>query len=113
MMTKLVGPEESFGELLQHALLVHNAVPHVSTGESPFYLLTGMDPAIPGWALFTRESTLSERLIGLKEKRFYALVQWKLKRLAEAQASAPETLKEGDVVIYEFEQLPNHALCNT
>lgn len=66
MMTRRYHRKETYEDLLQQALLVHNAVPHVSTGEAPHYLLTGMDPAIPGWALFTRQEPTTARLIGLK-----------------------------------------------
>lgn len=49
MSTVVMEPDETFQDLLQYAMLAHNCVPHVSTGESPFYLLTGIDPRLPGW----------------------------------------------------------------
>lgn len=41
--------EEQFEYVLPHATQIHNACPHSATGQSPFYLLFGMEPTLPGW----------------------------------------------------------------
>lgn len=104
--THVVEPLKTLEDIVQQAFLVHNAVPHVATGESPFYLLTGEDPVLPGWNLITRRKPEEERLIDLREDRFYQNVLYRINLQRVLAARPPSKFKAGDIVIYQFRQQP-------
>lgn len=106
MKTYSAQPADCFEDVVQAGFLVHNAVPHTSTGESPFFLLTGEDPSIPGWDLFTRRVPEEERLLTLEADRFRDLVLHKLRLEKAAPKGPPGDLKVRDIVVYQYRQDP-------
>ena len=62
--------ELSFDEALSSSVTIHNSCPHCTTGYTPYYLLYGFEPTLPGWqSIQRRNEENKERLTTLKEVR--------------------------------------------
>lgn len=103
MKTAVPAEQEGFEDLLQQAVLVHNAVPHSSTGEAPARLVFGTDLALPGWKLFVRPADEEVRLVSLKARRLHAMIMTKIRTLKRIDQKV-ETFKKGDFVLYQFKE---------
>lgn len=92
--------EEKFEDVLRYATQIHNACPHSATGQSPFYLLFGMEPTLPGWqGLQSQRKDEDTRLLKLAEHRGKAMVKQQL--LADGQLTLVKSkVKIGDWVVY-------------
>eukprot|EP00923_Selenidium_pygospionis_P022853 GHVN01039640.1.p1 GENE.GHVN01039640.1~~GHVN01039640.1.p1 ORF type:complete len:113 (-),score=9.18 GHVN01039640.1:246-584(-) len=74
--------------MVTDAVKVHNANPHITTGETPFALLFGQDMILPGWQELT--SVIKE------EERTFKMTNRRMRDLILAQA------KRGDIVSYQL-----------
>lgn len=92
--------EGKFEDVLRHATQIHNACPHSATAQSPFYLLFGMEPTLPGWQGLQIQSKDAEtRLLRVAEHRGKALVKQRL--MADEQLTLVKSeVKPGDWVVY-------------
>jgi hypothetical protein len=98
--------EDTFDILVQEAVLIHNSVPHVSTGEAPAMLLMGVDLVLPGWRQFQERETDELRLLRLKDRRIRKTCRLTMRR----QFPLKETIEEGpghhfevnDIVVYRL-----------
>ena len=52
----------SFEEALACAVDVHNTTPHISVGETPFFMMFGMEPCFPGRQRFAKEQDQQQRV---------------------------------------------------
>jgi hypothetical protein len=85
---------------LQSAISVHNATPHLSTGHSPYFMLFGCEPVLPGWqALQRHQDSTAVRSLARADALNRELCRLKVQ--AEVQLVKPdEKLKPGDWVVY-------------
>lgn len=68
----------------------------------------GQDPNIPGWELFCRRPGEEERLLTITDRRFHFMILHKIRLVERLERSKPPALKQGDVVIYQLTQAPEH-----
>lgn len=54
---------------LRDAVKVHNAVPHLGTGESPYFLMFGFEPVFPGWQSLSHNVNTPVMRLKLADKR--------------------------------------------
>lgn len=85
---------------LQEALMAHNFVPHQATGESPYFLVFGKDPNLPGAELFTRNYAEEERLIRLQDSVALRAVFKRLEFLRSLEGEPISNIKANDLVVY-------------
>lgn len=89
--------EESFDAALADATAVHNATPHVANGESPFFMLFGCEPFLPGWQqLIGRDDNL--RRWNQKMRRQMELVRRNVQDSGLKEVD--ESIAVGDWVIF-------------
>eukprot|EP01071_Lankesteria_metandrocarpae_P012085 Lankesteria_metandrocarpae@DN5491_c1_g1_i1.p1 len=91
-----VEPSTHVSELLRDATLVYNAIPKVSTGRSPFCVLTGLEMRLPGLASFCGGVDEQSRCLTISEMRFRALVR---SQVVERDFSAQEKIAENEIVV--------------
>ena len=91
--------ECTFEEALACAVTVHNATPHVATGESLYCMMFGLEPVLPSWQRFQRGASMINRANRLAEMRhkqaMRALLMSRAPRLSETT-----NLRVGDYVVY-------------
>lgn len=92
--------EDKFEDVLRCATQIHNACPHSATGQTPFYLLFGMEPTLPGWqGLQPQQKDAETRSLRVLENRGRALARQRL--LADEQlVVTKQHVKVGDWVVY-------------
>lgn len=101
-----VQPFPAFEELVADATLLHNATPNATTGESPGFLLYGVDPVLPGLAPFISapDEDLRQQLV--RHQRLHRLMQEKLRAwrppTEDGGDTAGEQYRIGDVVTYRL-----------
>lgn len=91
-------PNLDFSTALADAVAVHNATPHVSTRESPYAMLFGFEPTMPGWQTFAIKGTAEGRK-GLRlQRRQAAMIRARLENEKRA-LTPPTTIVPGDWVV--------------
>eukprot|EP01071_Lankesteria_metandrocarpae_P011912 Lankesteria_metandrocarpae@DN5478_c0_g1_i3.p2 len=75
----LYDQETSFDEALQEAVLAYNCTPHSAFGQSPAYMMLGMELALPGWQRYNEKITNETRLAILHDLRARAMMKAVLK----------------------------------
>eukprot|EP01066_Platyproteum_vivax_P017697 Platyproteum_vivax@DN7417_c0_g1_i2.p1 len=63
------GESVKLEQILDEAALVHNSTPHVSTKESPYCMLFGLEPTMPGWQELICKPDDETRRVKLSEIR--------------------------------------------
>eukprot|EP00923_Selenidium_pygospionis_P022858 GHVN01039647.1.p1 GENE.GHVN01039647.1~~GHVN01039647.1.p1 ORF type:complete len:111 (-),score=11.46 GHVN01039647.1:281-613(-) len=88
--------------MVTDAVKVHNANPHITTGETPFALLFGQDMILPGWQELTSVIKEEERRFKMTNRRVGDLILAQAKRWDEDSAQNRELLCRGDIVSYKL-----------
>lgn len=92
--------EMTFEDHLREAVQVHNACPHVATNQSPYYLLFGMEPTMPGWqSLQWQEKAVEVRVPKLQEHRKKEMVRLMLLKDEHLRLTR-DKIKIGDWIVY-------------
>ncbi|MGH2623039.1 MAG: hypothetical protein ACRDE7_05180, partial [Sphingobacterium sp.] len=91
----------SFNDALQRAVAAHNSTPHLSTGYTPFYMLHGFEPLLPGWqALYRTTASDSEnRLADLQLMRTEAMLRASWRKETDLK-EVEGKLRVGQWVVY-------------
>ena len=88
-----------FEQAVEDAAVVHNATPHSATGESPYFMLFGCEPTLPGWQqLVDRDEAL--RRHHQRITRQTSMVQQLLKQHQFKSASSEAPHQVGDWVLF-------------
>lgn len=82
---------------LEDAVAIHNTTPHSMTGLSPFFMMFGAEPTLPGWSKY-RDSDPSNKEL-LRETRLRALYS-KLLLHDEQAVIQKKSFNVGDWVIF-------------
>eukprot|EP01068_Selenidium_serpulae_P018874 Selendium_serpulae@DN6493_c1_g1_i3.p1 len=96
-------------DVIADAVLVHNATPHMTTGETPFALMCGQDLILPGWQSVTGVRSEEDRLTEMGNMRMRELLLAELKKW-ESNTSENKSVSVGDIVVFrlsEYERLSN------
>ena len=91
-----------FQDALFHASLIHNSTPHVSTGHSPFFMLHGLEPVLPGFQSLQRAAGPEDHLAEVNNLRNNALCRTSLlsSPISVRTPSVKCPIKVGDWVVY-------------
>jgi len=91
----------SFPDALRHATAIHNSTPHTTTGYTPFFLLHGFEPVLPGWQSLVSEkaTSASRQLAEVNQIRGRNLIREVLKSERDPQLVA-KPIKVGDWIVY-------------
>ena len=88
-----------FAEVLRDAVAVHNATPHSSLGDSPFFTMFGFDATLPGWQRYRPDRDEVCRNVSRREIRHRAMIRAQL--LGErVKLEEKENIIVGDIVVY-------------
>lgn len=60
----------NFENILQSAAIIHNSSPHAATGNTPYFLLFGVEPTMPHWQeIQQQEKNIENRNLRRKEEQ--------------------------------------------
>eukprot|EP01069_Polyplicarium_translucidae_P001770 Polyplicarium_translucidae@DN1799_c0_g1_i1.p1 len=93
--------QSDFTELVRDATMVYNSVPHGSTGQPPFFLVTGQDMMLPGMARLSPQLPDDVRKSNLRMVRINAMVR-SLVRPEQYENESTAKLAPGDVVLHKL-----------
>lgn len=91
----------SFPAAVRDATMVYNSVPHVHTGQTPNFMLFGMELALPGWQKYQRnhpDKKLRELTFRTERLHQCARIQLTEERVAEAKQGVP--IVPGDWIVF-------------
>lgn len=94
----------SVEEIISYICLTHNSTPHVATGETPFYLLTGTEFVLPNLQEITymfNRNIFANRLkvlVKVREDVFYQQID-KLYKNSKAISPSTTSFKVNDIVL--------------
>jgi hypothetical protein len=93
----------TFPSALRDATMVYNSVPHVHTGQSPNYLIFGMELALPGWQKYQREQSDKDiRKVTFETERLHQCARAQFARERAENAAANVSVAPGDWVVYHL-----------
>ncbi|EZG42967.1 integrase core domain protein, partial [Gregarina niphandrodes] len=96
----------SFEEVLASVLYAYRSTPHISTGESPYRLLTGNDMVLPHFQAWTNYETLDSRAAHryslITQLRYEAFEQAISRQALTSTKKDDRKFELGDVVIYQL-----------
>ena len=86
---------------LRNACMVYNSVPHVHTGQSPNYMLFGMELTLPGWQKYRPDTdTEAHRINALRQSKLHSIAQAQVTEERIQSASPKEKVEVGDWITY-------------
>ena len=89
---------DDFPTCLADAVAVHNAIPHSSTGFSPYCMLFGDEPVFPGWQRLKPRTTRRLRGSVRREARHRQMIRHALE--VERQVVDSREFKEDDWIVH-------------
>jgi transposase InsO family protein len=95
--------ELDFPAALADAVMAHNASPLEGTGESPFSMLFGMEPTLPGWQQLRRSIPEKGRKAVINDRRMRDMMKAQVRTELIAK-SEPDEVEVGDIVVYSLSQ---------
>jgi transposase InsO family protein len=101
----------SFPAALRDATMVHNSIPHVHTGQTPNFMIFGMELAMPGWQKYQRAASEREAraLVFATQKQLQcARAQFTEERVQDAKET--NQIAPGDWVVYHLSSYERGAL---
>eukprot|EP01068_Selenidium_serpulae_P014757 Selendium_serpulae@DN6139_c3_g3_i2.p1 len=90
-------------DVVADAVLIHNATPHMFTGETPFALLFGQDLILPGWQNMSRSLAEEERLQEMSNRRMRDLMHFEVLKMS-ARNTEQKNVNVGDVVVFRLSE---------
>jgi hypothetical protein len=91
---------ESFNDILNDITIVHNSIPSLVHGQSPFFVLFGFEPTFPGWQRLKSISDPEKRILSRSEVRHRILIRSSLIQDKAMIVESPKYVIDDWIVYY-------------
>lgn len=93
----------TFEDSLQLAASIHNSAPHRSTSNTPFFMLFGFEPTLPGWQGIQQQPKDAEtRNLIRKQEKAKVLYRGLLEQQSDGKLTKLTEFQIGDWIVYQL-----------